>query len=347
MRDEQWQQLIEVIEGRSIGKAPAGFIIDCPWLSGWAGTSLMEYLTNEELWFETNRRAVTEYPDVWFIPGFWAEYAMCTEPSAFGCRCVWPEEEFPFPEKLIHRFEDVDELTVPDCRKSGLLPFVVKRLHRYRSRIEELGHRIRFATCRGHFNVASYLVGQTELLLAMRTEPERTHTLLDKVTRFLVDWIQYQKEQFPDIEGILVLDDIVGFVGEKDFLEFAKPYLDRIFHAVDVPVRMFHNDAHGMVCAPHLADVGVNIFNFGFAHSLPDMRSALGPNVVMFGNIPPRDVLAGGTPDDVRQAVREAYASIEDKSRIIWSAGGGMPPGVTDENLRAFVDTLSEVSSGA
>jgi len=25
-----------------------------------------------------------------FLPGFWSEYGMCTEPSAFGARCSFP-----------------------------------------------------------------------------------------------------------------------------------------------------------------------------------------------------------------------------------------------------------------
>ena len=33
-------------------------------------------------------------------------------------------------------------------------------------------------------------------------------------THFVIDWIEYQMEQFPSIEGILLLDDIVGFVGD-------------------------------------------------------------------------------------------------------------------------------------
>ena len=32
-----------------------------------------------------------------FLPGFWAEYGMCTEPSAFGAKLVWTEDDFPHP----------------------------------------------------------------------------------------------------------------------------------------------------------------------------------------------------------------------------------------------------------
>ena len=54
------------------------------------------------------------------------------------------------------------------------------------------------------------------------------------------------------------------------------------------------------------------------------------------GNIPPRDVLARGTPEEVGQSVAEALASVDDKRRIILSCGGGTPPGVSTANLDAF-----------
>jgi uroporphyrinogen decarboxylase len=60
----------------------------------------------------------------------------------------------------------------------------------------------------------------------------------------------------------------------------------------------------------------------------------------MLVNIPPRDVLANGSADDVKKSVSNLVDSIEDKSRIILSCGGGMPPGVASENINAFVETV-------
>ncbi|MEJ2567770.1 MAG: uroporphyrinogen decarboxylase family protein, partial [candidate division WOR-3 bacterium] len=62
--------------------------------------------------------------------------------------------------------------------------------------------------------------------------------------------------------------------------------------------------------------------------------------VAMLGNIPPRDVLAKGSPEDVKKAVTELMDPLEDKSRVILSCGGGMPPGVSTENIKAFVETV-------
>ena len=88
----------------------------------------------------------------------------------------------------------------------------------------------------------------------------------------------------------------------------------------------------------------MNLFNFSHDHSMTDMRQWVGDEVTLLGNIPPRDVLARGTPDEVRAAVRQVLDELTDLRRVILSVGGGMPPAVTTENIEAF---LNEAGSEA
>jgi uroporphyrinogen decarboxylase len=343
MTDEQWKKLLAVINGERIEPTPVGFIIDSPWLAGWAGMSIMDYFTSEQMWFEANAKVVRRFPQVIFLPGFWAEFGMCTEPSAFGCKCRWGENEFPFPEKVISDTKAVYSLRTPNPRTDGLPPFVLKRLQHYQEKIEHKGHGIKFAVSRGPLNVASFIAGSTEFLMAIRTNPDEAHVLLGIVTDFIVDWLKLQAQTFPSIDGIFILDDIVGFLGEDDFKEMAMPYLSRIFQSLDVSVRFFHNDAAGLVCAPYLSQIRVNLFNFSYEHTLAEMKKLTRNTVTLLGSIPTRDVLAAGRPEDVRRSVKTAMDSVPDKSRIILSCGGGMPPGVPTENIKAL---LSAVGTG-
>ena len=298
----------------------------------------MDYYASETKWFEANLKAIRRFPDVMFVPGFWSEWGMCTEPSAFGARCVWHENEFPFADKVLDGLDGVAALPKPNPRTDGLAPFVLKRLEHAQAGIEQEGHAIRFAVARGPLNVAGFLLGNTEFLIGMKLQPDEAHALLDTVTGFLVDWLQLQAATFPSIDGVLILDDIVGFCGGDDFEAFCMPYLKRVFQAVDARVRFFHNDAGGLVCAPYLPEIGVNVFNFAFDHPMAEMKALTKNAVTLFGNIPPRDVLAQGAPDDVRRSVRELLDSVDDKGRIVLSCGGGMPPGVSTENIEAFLD---------
>jgi len=302
--------------------------------------STIDYFSSEQMWFDANLKAVRRFPDVMFLPGFWAEFGMCTEPSAFGAKCCWQENELPFAEKIITDIQDVDSVRKPNPKTDGLPPFVLNRLKHYQGRIEQAGHAIKFAVSRGPLNVATFLMGSTEFLMAIRTNPDETHRLLGIVTDFIIEWLELQTRTFPSSDGILILDDIVGFLGQDDFKETALPYLKRIFQSFDVAVKFFHNDAAGLICAPYLPQIGVNLFNFSFQHTLAEIKRLTGNTVTLLGNIPTRDVLAAGKSEDVRKSVKAALDSVKDKSRIILSCGGGMPPDVSTENIEAFLSAV-------
>ncbi|MDD5454868.1 MAG: uroporphyrinogen decarboxylase family protein [Candidatus Ratteibacteria bacterium] len=339
MTDKQWQDLLNVINGKILKPLPVGFIVDCPWLPNWYGKSILDYFTSEEIWLNANLKAVNEFKDVIFLPGFWSEFGMCTEPSAFGVRCIFPKNEFPHAHKIIRSTAEIDELVIPNPATDGLLPFVLNRLKLAQPKIEKAGYKIRFAVARGPLNISSYLMGATEFLMAMMLEPNRTHLLLNKVTTFLKEWLKLQIEAFPSIDGIFLLDDIIGFIGEKEFKTFALPYFKQLYDA-DVSVKFLHNDAQCGVSLPFLPEIGINLFNMGFDTSLNDLKKMTQNKVVMLGNIPPRDVLASGSTEDVRKAAIKLLDSLEDKSRVIFSCGGGMPPGVSSKNLKTFVETI-------
>jgi len=342
MTNKQWEALLAVVEGRSTDEKAIGFIIDSPWLPGWAGISTLDYYSSDEIWLKTNLKAIGEFPDVTFLPGFWSEYGMCTEPSAFGARSVWYESNLPHAEKVIRSDEDISGLPQPNVACDGLLPFMINRLKLTEPAIRAQGHSVKFAVTRGPLNIATFLMGTTEFLLLLAMDPDKAHELLEKITRFIEDWVRYQKTCFPSIEGILLLDDIVGFVGEDDCREYVVPYVKRCFSAIDSKIGFFHNDAFGLTCAPFLKEMGVNLFNFAFDHPINQIRELAGAEVALIGNLPPRDVLAAGTPGDVYLATQQMMREATDHHRIVWSCGGGIPQNVSTENLRAFVQAVQD-----
>jgi uroporphyrinogen-III decarboxylase len=344
MTDAQWELLKRTIRGDQSSTLPVGFIIDCPWLPNWFGVTILDYFSNDDIWLRANLKAINDFPDVMFLPGFWSEYGMCTEPSAFGVQCSFPQNEFPNAHKALLSNNDVDSLPAPNPKTDGLLPLVLNRLKLARPRIEEAGHQIRFAVARGPLNIASYLVGTSEFLTLLMINPDKAERLIKKITRFLKDWLTLQRETFPSIDGILLLDDIIGFMGEPEFRAFGVPYFKELF-GTDVSVKFLHNDAMCRVSAAFLAEMGVNLFNMGFDITLNELKTLTGNKVTLLGNIPPRDVLANGTPSDVKRATTELIHSLQDKSRVILSCGGGMPPGVTSENIAAFIETAKKNSA--
>ncbi|MCX6308978.1 MAG: uroporphyrinogen decarboxylase family protein [Bacteroidia bacterium] len=339
MTDNQWETLKKIVNGDAPAQPVSGFIVDCPWLPAWYGISILDYFTNDELWLKANLKAIETFPDTLFLPGFWSEYGMCTEPSAFGARCLFPKNEFPYAHKVINTVEDIDLLHVPDPTTDGLLPFMLNRLKLAQPAIEAAGHKIRFSVSRGPLNIATFLMGTTEFLTTMMMDPDAVHRLMRTITDFLKVWHKLQHETFPTIDGILMLDDIVGFISEEDFMEFGYPYLKELYEGNDV-VKFFHNDADCTVSVKYYPELGINLYNPGVHLSLTELRAETKEKLTILGNIPPRDVLASGSPDEVTAAVRALKAEADGFSRIVYSCGGGMPPGVTSKNLQAFLEEL-------
>jgi uroporphyrinogen decarboxylase len=339
MTEGQWEMLQRTIKGEVLNPLPIGFIIDCPWLPNWYGINILDYFSNDDLWLKANLKALQDFPDVIFLPGFWSEFGMCTEPSAFGARCIFPTNEFPHAHKVINSVDDIDSLPQPNPKTDGLLPFMLNRLKLAQPKIEAAGHKIRFAVCRGPLNVASYLMGSTEFLTSMMMQPEKAEALMRIITTYLKDWLHLQMETFPSIDGIFMLDDIIGFMGEEEFRNFGMPFFKELYDA-NVSVKFLHNDAPCKVSAPFLPDMGINLFNMGFDISLNELKQLTQNRVTLIGNIPPRDVLASGDVVKVTDTTVQLVNSLQDKSRVIFSCGGGMPPAVSSDNINAFIKAV-------
>ena len=343
MTDSQWIKLLDIIEGREITPLPTGFIVDSPWLPNWFGIKILDYFTNDEIWLKANLHVVTSFPDVMFLPGFWSEFGMCSEPSAFGAKCTFPANEFPHAHKIIHSIEEISGISKPNPEKDGFAPFILNRLLINRQKIEDNGHKIFFSVSRGPLNIASYLMGTTEFLTAMITHPEEIHKLIQTITEYLIELNDLQMQAIPTIDGILILDDIIGFIGEEEFKEFGLPYFKKLFDR-NVSVKFLHNDASHLSSISYLNEMGVNLFNMGFETDLNELKLITDNRVTMLGNIPPRDVLARGSSREIEKEVGELIKNLNERSKVIVSCGGGMPPDVSTENIQCFAETVMKYS---
>lgn len=345
MTDKQWNDLIDIVNGKVFDPLPVGFIIDCPWLPNWYGITILDYFTNDDLWLKANFKAIETFPEVMFLPGFWSEYGMCSEPSAFGAKCIFPENQFPHADICIRTIEDIAKIKKPNPETDGFNPFLLNRLKLAQQKIEDAGHKIRFSVSRGHLNIASYLMGTTEFMMALMTNPDEIHKLLRIITDYLKDWHNLQKATFPSIDGILILDDIIGFIGEEEFKQFGLPYFKKLFNT-NLSIKFLHNDADCKASVKNYPEMGVNLYNMAFDTDLNELKETTDNKITMLGNIPPRDVLAQGSIDDIKKSVKDLITSLKDPSRIILSCGGGMPPDVSTEQIKAFIDAVKEKSRG-
>jgi uroporphyrinogen decarboxylase len=304
------------------------------------GISTLDYLTVPEVWLEANLRVEADFPEVAFLPGFWVEVGMAAEPSGFGCPVSFFREKTPQVGALAEDVEVLAGLAVPDPRRDGWMPVVLNYYRRLEPRVNAAGHAIKMVAARGPLTVASHLLGVTNFLLGLKVKPRETQRLLRTTTTLVRTWLEAQAEVLGEVEGVLVLDDLAGFISPRDYAAFAHPWLKEVFDAFPGALKIFHNDTDNPAAYGLMAGLGMDVFNFTHLQPIAKVRERVGAGVCLMGNVPPLEVLAQGDPEAVRSAAAGCLAAFPERRGLILSAGGGTSPGTPGVNIRALVEAV-------
>ena len=340
MTQDQWEILKKCARCEKTGGIPIGLIIDSPWLPGYANISYLDYYTNINTWFETNMKAINEFPDIIFLPGFWAEMGMAAEPSGFGCLVNFPKDKTPTVQHIGETCSDGLNKKIPNPTRDGLMPLLLNLYKDGEKMAADAGHKIKIVAARGPLTLATHLIGVTSFLTDIKLDPDNAHKFLKNTTKTVINWLKAQAEVLHEVEGILVLDDIVGFLSIEDYQEFAHPYLKEIFSAFPSTVKMYHNDTKNEVYYPYLKDLGINFYNFSHLCNIAEARKLIGDGICLIGNIPPLDALVKGTVEQVKKETIKCIDDYGSDTGILLSAGGGASPGTPAENIKAVVDAV-------
>jgi uroporphyrinogen-III decarboxylase len=348
MRPEQWETFKRAARLEKLDQVPMAMIVDSPWIPGYLGIKHMDYYLDPELWFDANLKINREFKDVIMVPSWWMEYGMAAEPSILGAKIKFWEDNTPSEYHTLYRLEDIDEFPEYEVEADA---FAAMTLHRYKMalpRIKAEGEVLPFVTARGPLCTAGFVRSTTHLMMEIVEKPEETHRLIDLCTRVVIDWLKAQHKVLGDqVEGIFILDDIVGFINEEHYMEFAHPYLKRICDAFPSDwVKLYHNDAEVDACLDHLPDAGFNVLNWGKQKDIVEVKQRVGERMCLMGNVNPLEIAVRGTPAEVREETLQVLkGGFSDGRGMILSVGGGTSPGMPRENWIAMQDALAEFNS--
>ncbi|MDE3168259.1 MAG: uroporphyrinogen decarboxylase family protein [Acidobacteriota bacterium] len=343
MLPEQWDIFKRAARLTHPQPVPMALIVDSPWIPGYLGISHLDYYLDPELWFQSNLKIVNEYPGIIFAPGFWMEYGMAAEPSVLGAKIKFWKDATPSVSHTLQRLEDVDQIASYEIEADGFAALTLHRIAEQRRRVLDTGHILPIVTARGPMCTAAFVRGTTTFMMDLAENPEGAHKLLDLSTRLVIDWLKAQHRAMGDtVEGIFILDDIVGFVNRRYYREFAHPYLTRVCEAFPKDwIKIYHNDAEINACLDHLPDCGFHVLNWGKQRDIADVKRRVGGRMCLMGNVNPLEIGVRGTPGEVRaETLRVLEAS--GGEGIILSVGGGVSPGMPRENILAMQTALHE-----
>jgi uroporphyrinogen decarboxylase len=333
---QPWQDFLAAARGGRPDRVPVALIVDSPWMPGFVGMHTLDFFLDTAAWLEAHLAVMARFPDVVFLPGFWVEYGMANEPSAFGAGLVWRADAPPSLRHLELPPAAWGSLRRPDPETDGLMPLALRRLELLEKGGLPEPHRIHLAVARGPLAIAAHVLGTTPLLEATASEPEAAAAALEVFTDTVIGFLKAQVARLREPLGVLVLDDIPGMLSPRGFDRMALPFLQRVFDAFPGLLRVYHNDTPCAHLLPRIGQLHCEAWNFSHEIDIAAARAAV-PGMALLGNVAPLGTLVRGTPEQAFAEARACVDKVADGGGFVLSAGGGLSPGTTAAHIDALV----------
>lgn len=267
---------------------------------------------------------------------------LSVEAEAFGAPVRFEEREPPnITGPVVEDAADIDRLEVPPVgagRTSQCL--LAARLC-----AEKIRHRPTLGGMIGPFSLAGRLLEMNRLMLSTATDPSLVHALLEKCTRFLIEYAQAFKAT--GCHGILLAEPAAGLISAKMCQDFSADFIRRIVEAVQDEhfTVILHNCGRTEKQVPALLSTGASALHVGNAVDVTKILEQVPRTIPVMGNVDPSGVFLMGTPEDVFRTTFELLQKTKDYPNFVLSSGCDIPPGTTIENIQSFFAALEEYSS--
>ncbi|MDH5752336.1 MAG: uroporphyrinogen decarboxylase [Deltaproteobacteria bacterium] len=198
------------------------------------------------------------------------------------------------------------------------------------------------------FTLAAFMVegkspgkGMVNTFALLDEQPEAFADLMDRLTRMTIDYLNYQKEM--GVHAVQLFESVGDQIPRDVYERVVQPSHERIFSELraDLPGILFVRDSP----FPDLMlKSGAAVLSMGAGADLRSVLDAGGGKVAVQGNVDNR-LLAGGTPDQVADAVRDCLARTGGRGHIL-NLSHGLLPETPFENVLKFVETAINSSNG-
>lgn len=196
------------------------------------------------------------------------------------------------------------------------------------------------------FERAWTLAGMENVLMAMVTDPDFIHTLLDRILLYNLRVIENTCRL--DIDAMHFGDDWgqqTGLImGPELWRKFICPRVRQMYQAVKAHNKFVSIHSCGKVqeVFPDLIEAGLDVFN-PFQPEVMDpvtMKKQFGRHLVFFGGISTQRLLPFGTVAQVKKEVRELLKVVGEQGGYIAAPAHSIPGDAKPENIAAMLDVL-------
>ena len=258
--------------------------------------------------------------------------------EAMGCQVVsgdsGPVIKEPVDYELILQVGKVDFYTIPSCK------VILDSIELAVAQTPDLPVGVLFE---GPFTTATRMFGTEKMLMDLIMEPQKVVGCLEVITRVLIDFVAEAQKRGVSI--IYVPDPMSSknMISPAHNQEYAQPYQKQLFAYIKGLglASILHVCGNTKDRWPQMAATGADALSLDQVVDFREVREALGPAVVIAGNVDPVGTLLRGEPEKVMAEAKQSFER-GGPDNFILMPGCGTPPGTPAANMKALVQSARE-----
>ena len=265
---------------------------------------------------------------------------LSVEAEAFGAEIKVTDDDVPnVIGCVVKSEEDANALAIPKIG-AGRTKIYIEAMEKAVNMITD---RPVFGGVIGPFSLAGRLMDVTEVMYLCFDEPEMVHNVLEKVTEFLIQYINEYKKA--GANGVVISEPLAGLLGPAQAEEFSADYMKKIVEAVqdDEFITLYHNCGNSVVkTADSVFSNGCMAYHFGNSIQLKDMLEKAPEDRLVMGNVDPAGQFLNGTVDSIYSTTTELMKECCGYKNFVISSGCDVPPLSSWDNIESFFKAVSD-----
>jgi len=262
------------------------------------------------------------------------EFSVQQEAEALGCTVDWGSPTM-MPDAKNHPAKEVKQLKIPkNFLEKPSTKVVLKALELLRAHYGD--HVALIGKVMGPWTLSYHLAGVQEFLLWTLTNPDKVRGFLNCLKEVVITFAKAQLQAGADV--VVIADHATGdLVSPKTYQDFLLPVHQEINQRIGGPT-ILHLCGN---CSDRLrlfVEAGFDGYHFEWQVDTKMAVQVVNREMSLIGNIANKDILFGGTPEDVyRQARYSIDAGID-----ILAPECAIPLQTPLANLKAIVEAARE-----
>lgn len=264
---------------------------------------------------------------------------LSVEAEAFGAEIMTNDDEVPVVMgALVKTQEDADNLRTPHVGDARTQIYIDAMQYA----VELIQDRPVLAGVIGPYSLAGRLLGMSGLFKVCKKNPAMVHTVMEKCTAFLIEYIQAYKAA--GANGIMIAEPLTGLLSPKMAAELSNPYVKQIIDAVQTEefAVMYHNCGNNtLLMMEDLVQLGAIGYHWGNAISMKEAVEKCPGHVLVMGNVDPASFVFA-TTEGIYEQTQTIMSECCHAPNYVISSGCDIAPIAKWENIDAFYQAAAD-----